>query len=183
MASIPTPGLESESRMLNRSIAVEPRANWKLAFGCATGENRDLHHPSCDSRDIGSLQGGFSLLIWDVGLRLLPNCIQNLVSNFPYRRPRGRDYFRLLFHRFVSERSPVARVMQGRFFQARSFSAVAEAPLPITSIPRSVLKWALPIQPDTALRLVVTNPFDIRSGNNLPLDGSASFQCPMNDVA
>jgi hypothetical protein len=61
--------------MLNRSIAVEPRANWKLAFGCATGENRDLHHPSCDSRDIGSLQGGFSLLIWDVGLRLLPFCV------------------------------------------------------------------------------------------------------------
>jgi hypothetical protein len=75
--------------MLNRPIAVEPQANWKLAFGCATGENRDLHHPSCDSRDIGSLQGDFSILIWDVGLRLLPDCIQNLVSSFPNRRPQA----------------------------------------------------------------------------------------------
>jgi hypothetical protein len=100
--------------MLNRPIAVEPQANWKLAFGCATGENRDLHHPSCDSRDIGSLQGDFSILIWDVGLRLLPDCIQNLVSRFPNRRPRGRDYLRLLFHRYVSERSPVARVDAAR---------------------------------------------------------------------
>jgi hypothetical protein len=109
--------------MLNRPIAVEPQANWKLAFGCATGENRDLHHPSCDSRDIGSLQGDFSILIWDVGLRLLPDCIQNLVSSFPNRRPPGQDYFRLLFHRFVSERSPVARVDVARYWNLLGLSA------------------------------------------------------------
>jgi|SRR5580704_10654274 hypothetical protein len=124
MASIPTPGLESESRILSRPIAVEPQANWKLAFGCATGETRDLHHPSCDSGDIGSLQGDFSLLIliWDVGLRLLPDCIQNLGSSFPNSPPRGRDHFRLLFHQFVSERSPVARVNVARYWNLLGLS-------------------------------------------------------------
>jgi hypothetical protein len=108
------------------------------------------------------------------------SAIRSQVSGFP------RPVFRLCYVPAdirVDSRLCLGEGLQGRFFQARSFSAVSEAPLPITSIPLSVVKWALQIQPDTALRLVVTNPFDIRSGNHLPLDGSASFQCPMNDVA
>lgn len=109
--------------MLNRPIAVEPQANWKLAFGCATGEKRDLHHPSCDrSRDIGSLQGDFIITDLDVGLRpasvLHPEFSLELAEQ---KAPRP-GLLRLLFHRFVSERSPLARVDAARYWNLLGLS-------------------------------------------------------------